>query len=233
MTPSLNHVAIIMDGNGRWAKKQNQERTFGHFHGVEKVREISMAANDEGIKVLTLYAFSTENWKRPLQEVEYLMQLPAIFFSKYLKELMDKNIRIETIGDLAPFPENTKKVLINAIDETSHNTGMILVFAMNYGGRTEIVEAAKKYQIAVMNGSMKGPLTEDNFEQFLMTKDYPPLDLCIRTSGEQRLSNFLLWQLAYSELVFTMTAWPELSVEEFKDLLKVGLSRERRFGGLV
>jgi undecaprenyl diphosphate synthase len=233
MTPSLNHVAIIMDGNGRWAKKQNQERTFGHFHGVEKVREISMAANDEGIKVLTLYAFSTENWKRPLQEVEYLMQLPAIFFSKYLKELMDKNIRIETIGDLAPFPENTKKVLINAIDETSHNTGMILVFAMNYGGRTEIVEAAKKYQIAVMNGSMKGPLTEDNFEQFLMTKDYPPVDLCIRTSGEQRLSNFLLWQLAYSELVFTMTAWPELSVEEFKYLLKVGLSRERRFGGLV
>jgi len=233
MTPSLNHVAIIMDGNGRWAKKQNQERTFGHFHGVEKVREISMAANDEGIKVLTLYAFSTENWKRPLQEVEYLMQLPAMFFSKYLKELMEKNIRIETIGDLSPFPENTKKVLMNAIEETSHNTGMILVFAMNYGGRTEIVEAAKKYQSAVMNGSMKDPLTEINFEQFLMTKDYPPVDLCIRTSGEQRLSNFLLWQLAYSELVFTMTAWPELSVEEFRDLLKVGLSRERRFGGLV
>jgi len=233
MTPSLNHVAIIMDGNGRWAKKQNQERTFGHFHGVEKVREISMAANDEGIKVLTLYAFSTENWKRPLQEVDYLMQLPAMFFSKYLKELMEKNIKIETIGDLAPFPENTKKVLLNAINETSHNTGMILVFAMNYGGRTEIVEAAKNYHNAVLNGSMKEALTETNFEQFLMTKDYPSVDLCIRTSGEQRLSNFLLWQLAYSELVFTMTAWPELSVEEFKDLLKVGLSRERRFGGLV
>jgi undecaprenyl diphosphate synthase len=222
-----------MDGNGRWAKKQNQERTFGHFHGVEKVREISMAANDEGIKVLTLYAFSTENWKRPLQEVDYLMQLPAMFFSKYLKELMEKNIKIETIGDLSPFPENTKKVLLNAIDETSHNTGMILVFAMNYGGRTEIVEAAKSYHNAVLNGSMKEPLTEANFEQFLMTKNYPPVDLCIRTSGEQRLSNFLLWQLAYSELVFTITAWPELSVEEFKDLLKLGLSRERRFGGLV
>jgi undecaprenyl diphosphate synthase len=233
MTSSLNHVAIIMDGNGRWAKKQNQERTFGHFHGVEKVREISMAANDEGIKVLTLYAFSTENWKRPLQEVDYLMQLPAMFFSKYLKELMEKNIKIETIGDLSPFPENTKKVLLNAIDETSHNTGMILVFAMNYGGRTEIVEAAKSYHNAVLNGSMKEPLTEANFEQFLMTKNYPPVDLCIRTSGEQRLSNFLLWQLAYSELVFTITAWPELSVEEFKDLLKLGLSRERRFGGLV
>jgi undecaprenyl diphosphate synthase len=233
MTSSLNHVAIIMDGNGRWAKKQNQERTFGHFHGVEKVREISMAANDEGIKVLTLYAFSTENWKRPLKEVDYLMQLPAMFFSKYLKELMEKNIRIETIGDLNPFPENTKKVLLNAINETSHNTGMILVFAMNYGGRTEIVEAAKSYHNAILNGSMKEPLTEANFEQFLMTKSYPPVDLCIRTSGEQRLSNFLLWQLAYSELVFTMTAWPELSVEEFKDLLKLGLSRERRYGGLV
>lgn len=233
MPTALNHVAIIMDGNGRWAKKQNQERTFGHFHGVEKVREIAMAANDEGIKVLTLYAFSTENWKRPLQEVEYLMSLPAMFFSRYLKELMEKNIKIEAIGDLMPFPENTKRVLLNAIEETSHNTGMILVFAMNYGGRTEIVEAAKKYHDAVVNGIMKDPLTEANFEQFLMTRSYPAVDLCIRTSGEQRLSNFLLWQLAYAELIFTPTAWPELSVEEFKQLLDSGSNRERRFGGLV
>lgn len=233
MPTALNHVAIIMDGNGRWAKKQNQERTFGHFHGVEKVREIAMAANDEGIKVLTLYAFSTENWKRPLQEVEYLMSLPAMFFSKYLKELMEKNIKIEAIGDLNPFPENTKRVLLNAIDETSHNTGMILVFAMNYGGRTEIVEAAKKYHEAVVSGALKETLNENNFEQFLMTRNYPPVDLCIRTSGEQRLSNFLLWQLAYAELIFTQTAWPELSVEEFRDLLDTGMHRERRFGGLV
>jgi len=233
MPTALNHVAIIMDGNGRWAKKQNQERTFGHFHGVEKVREIAMAANDEGIKVLTLYAFSTENWKRPLQEVEYLMSLPAMFFNRYLKELMEKNIKIEAIGDLTPFPENTKRVLLNAIEETSHNTGMILVFAMNYGGRTEIVEAAKKYHDAVVNGIMKDPLTETNFEQFLMTRSYPAVDLCIRTSGEQRLSNFLLWQLAYAELIFTPTPWPELSVEEFKQLLDSGSNRERRFGGLV
>jgi len=233
MPTALNHVAIIMDGNGRWAKKQNQERTFGHFHGVEKVREIAMAANDEGIKVLTLYAFSTENWKRPLQEVEYLMSLPAMFFSKYLKELMEKNIKIEAIGDLNPFPENTKRVLLNAIDETSHNTGMILVFAMNYGGRTEIVEAAKKYHEAVVSGTLKETLNENNFEQFLMTRNYPPVDLCIRTSGEQRLSNFLLWQMAYAELIFTQTAWPELSVEEFRDLLDTGMHRERRFGGLV
>jgi len=233
MTSSLNHVAIIMDGNGRWAKKQNQERTFGHFHGVEKVREIAMAANEEGIKVLTLYAFSTENWKRPIQEVDYLMQLPSLFFSKYLKELMEKNIKIETIGDLTPFPENTKKVLLNAISETSKNSGMILVFAMNYGGRTEIVEAAKKYHEAMISGILKEPLTETTFERFLMTKDYPPVDLCIRTSGEQRLSNFLLWQLAYAELIFTPTAWPELSVIEFKKLLDQGLGRERRYGGLV
>lgn len=233
MPKPLNHVAVIMDGNGRWAKKQNKERTFGHFHGVEKVREIAIAANDEGIKVLTLYAFSTENWKRPLQEVEYLMQLPALFFSRYLKELMDKNIKIETIGDLKPFPENTKKVLLSAIEETSHNTGMILVFAMNYGGRTEIVEAAKKYHDAVQRGTLSEELNENNFEQFLMTKDYPAVDLCIRTSGEQRISNFLLWQLAYAELIFTDTAWPELSVEEFKTLLNEGSNRERRFGGLV
>ncbi len=233
MSVALNHVAIIMDGNGRWAKKQNKERTFGHFHGVEKVREMAIAANEEGIKVLTLYAFSTENWKRPVQEVEYLMQLPSLFFSKYLKELMSKNIKIETIGDLIPFPENTKKVLLNAIAETSHNTGMILVFAMNYGGRKEIIDAAEKYHLAKISGSMIELLTESNFEQFLMTKNYPPVDLCIRTSGEQRLSNFLLWQLAYSELIFTDTAWPELSVEEFRALLLKGSDRERRYGGLV
>lgn len=233
MTVKLKHVAIIMDGNGRWAKKQDKDRTFGHFHGVEKVREIAIAANDENIEVLTLYAFSTENWKRPIQEVDYLMQLPSMFFSKYLKELMEKNIRIETIGDLTPFPENTKRVLLNAIKETAHNTGMVLVFAMNYGSRAEIVEAAKKYHQVVVSGKMTEELNESNFEQFLMTKDYPAVDLCIRTSGEQRLSNFLMWQLAYAELIFTETAWPELSVSEFKKLLDIGLKRERRFGGLT
>ncbi|TXT19411.1 MAG: undecaprenyl diphosphate synthase [Erysipelotrichaceae bacterium] len=233
MTEKLKHVAIIMDGNGRWAKKQDKERTFGHFHGVEKVREIAITANDENIEVLTLYAFSTENWKRPIQEVDYLMQLPSMFFSKYLKELLEKNIRIESIGDLTPFPENTKRVLLNAIKDTSHNTGMVLVFAMNYGSRTEIVEAAKKYHLAMVSGKMTEELNETNFEQFLMTKDYPAVDLCIRTSGEQRLSNFLMWQLAYAELIFTDTAWPELSVTEFKQLLDLGLKRERRFGGLI
>lgn len=232
MTPELRHVAIIMDGNGRWAKKQNQARTFGHFRGVDKVREIAIAANSIGIEVLTLYAFSTENWKRPLEEVDYLMQLPALFFNKFLAELMEKNIRIKTIGDLTPFPEATKTVLTNAIRSTSRNTGMSLVFAMNYGGRDEIVRAAQAYAAEVKSNHRHNSLTESEFEEFLMTADYPPVDVCIRTSGEQRLSNFLLWQLAYAELVFTPLAWPELNAETFLGLLEEAARRNRRFGGL-
>ena len=233
MDQTLQHVAIIMDGNGRWAKKQHQARTFGHFHGVDKVREIAIAANDQGIHVLTLYAFSTENWKRPIEEVDYLMQLPAVFFSKFLAELMEKNIRIQTIGDLTPFPEATKSVLLNAIKTTAQNTGMTLVFAMNYGGRDELVRAARAYAADVSSGHRSNAITESEFESYLMTREYPPVDLCIRTSGEQRLSNFLLWQLAYAELVFTPLAWPELTAQDFVKLLNEGSRRERRFGGIV
>lgn len=233
MNQTLRHVAIIMDGNGRWAKKQHQARTFGHFHGVDKVREIAIAAHEVGVEVLTLYAFSTENWKRPIDEVNYLMQLPSVFFSKFLKELMEKNIRIQTIGDLAPFPEATRTVLLKAIDATSGNTGMTLVFAMNYGGRNELVRAAKAYADDIQQGKRANTITEGEFEHYLMTRDYPPVDLCIRTSGEQRLSNFLLWQLAYAELVFTPLAWPELTAQDFISLLEEGSRRERRFGGLV
>lgn len=232
MNPALRHVAIIMDGNGRWAKRQNQARTFGHFRGVDKVREIAIAANSFGIEVLTLYAFSTENWKRPLEEVDYLMQLPTLFFNKFLEELMEKNIRIQTIGDLTPFPEATKTVLMNAIQSTSQNTGMILVFAMNYGGRDEIVRAAQAYAADVRSDHRQNSLTESEFENYLMTALYPPVDICIRTSGEQRLSNFLLWQLAYAELVFTPLAWPELTSENFLALLEEGARRDRRYGGL-
>jgi undecaprenyl diphosphate synthase len=233
MDQALHHVAIIMDGNGRWAKKQHQARTFGHFHGVDKVREIAIAANDQGIQVLTLYAFSTENWKRPIEEVDYLMQLPAVFFTKFLTELMEKNIRIETIGDLTPFPDATRTVLLNAIKTTAQNSGMILVFAMNYGSRDELVKAARAYAADVSSGQRSNSITESEFERYLMTREYPPVDLCIRTSGEQRLSNFLLWQLAYAELVFTPLAWPELTAQDFVDLLKEGSRRERRFGGIV
>lgn len=233
MNQTLRHVAIIMDGNGRWAKKQHQARTFGHFHGVDKVREIAIAANEVGLEVLTLYAFSTENWKRPIEELNYLMQLPAVFFSKFLNELMEKNIRIQAIGDLIPFPEATRSVLVNAITATASNTGMTLVFAMNYGGRDELIRAAQAYAADVQQGKRLNSITEGEFEQYLMTREYPPVDLCIRTSGEQRLSNFLLWQLAYAELVFTPLAWPELTAKDFVKLLDEGSRRERRFGGLV
>lgn len=233
MNQTLRHVAIIMDGNGRWAKKQHQARTFGHFHGVDKVREIAIAANEQGIQVLTLYAFSTENWKRPIEEVDYLMQLPAVFFTKFLAELMEKNIRIQTIGDLTPFPDATRTVLLNAIKTTAQNSGMILVFAMNYGGRDELVKAARAYAADVSSGQRPNSITETEFESYLMTREYPPVDLCIRTSGEQRLSNFLLWQLAYAELVFTPLAWPELTARDFVELLDEGSRRERRFGGIV
>lgn len=228
----FKHVAIIMDGNGRWAKAQHKQRTFGHLQGSEKVREIAIAANDLGIEVLTLYAFSTENWKRPKEEVDYLMKLPDVFFNKFLKELMAKNIRIQTIGELDAFPDSTRQVLERAIQTTSKNTGMILCFAMNYGGQREIILAAQKYHEAVVNGIISKDLSPEIFEQFLMTKDYPAVDLCIRTSGEQRLSNFLLWQLAYAELIFEALPWPELTGEHFKELVLDATQRDRRFGGL-
>lgn len=228
----FKHVAIIMDGNGRWAKAQQKERTFGHQQGSEKVREIAIAANDLGIEVLTLYAFSTENWKRPQEEVDFLMKLPDVFFNRFLKELMDKNIRIQTIGELKAFPDSTRLVLERAIEATSKNTGMILCFAMNYGGQRELFLAAQKYHQAIVDGRVDTTFSEKDFEQFLMTKDYPPVDVCIRTSGEQRLSNFLLWQLAYAELVFDPQPWPDFSAEHFKEVILEVQQRDRRFGGL-
>lgn len=225
----FKHVAIIMDGNGRWAKKQNQIRTFGHQQGTEKVRDIAIAANDLGIKVLTLYAFSTENWKRPKEEVEFLMKLPDVFFNRFLKELMEKNICIQSIGELSAFPEDTRLVLERAIEATSKNTGMILCFAMNYGARREIVLAAEAWAKQKREDIT---LTEEQFSKLLMTHEYPEVDVCIRTSGEQRLSNFLLWQLAYAELVFEDKAWPEFMAEDLKRILTEVSQRDRRFGGL-
>jgi undecaprenyl diphosphate synthase len=226
---NFKHVAIIMDGNGRWAKKQNQIRTFGHQQGTEKVREIAIAAHDLGIEVLTLYAFSTENWKRPKEEVEFLMKLPDVFFNRFLKELMEKNIRIQSIGELSAFPDDTRLVLERAIEATSKNSGMILCFAMNYGARREIVLAAEAW---AQQKRENIALTEEQFSKLLMTHDYPEVDVCIRTSGEQRLSNFLLWQLAYAELVFEDKAWPEFMAEDLKRILSEVSQRDRRFGGL-
>lgn len=228
----IRHVAIIMDGNGRWAKRQNKLRTQGHYQGSENVRNIAIAANDDGIEVLTLFAFSTENWKRPEEEVSYLMKLPAIFFQKFLKELMEKNIRIQMIGQLEGIPVETAKLFQKAIEDTKNNTGMILCFALNYGSQREILLAAKEYAKDVRDGKANLDITEKEFENYLMTKDYPPIDCLIRTSGEYRLSNFLLWQIAYSELIFVDEAWPDFTSVQFNQCLDDFKKRDRRFGGI-
>lgn len=227
------HIAIIMDGNGRWAKKQGKPRTAGHYKGSENVRDIAIAANDLGVKVLTLYAFSTENWSRPEDEVNYLMKLPSVFFEAYLKELMKNNIRIAFIGEMDKFPVETRKVMENAIEKTKENTGLILNFALNYGSRREITLAVQKIASEVKDGTLGvSDINEQVIENHLMTADYPAIDLMIRTSGECRLSNFLLWQLAYAEFYFTEVSWPEFTKEELVKALDIYANRHRRFGGL-
>ena len=228
----LQHVAIIMDGNGRWAKAHGKVRTQGHLVGVDNVRNIAIKANDMNIKVLTVYAFSTENWKRSLEEVDYLMKLPALFFNKFMKELMEKNIKITMIGEMEGIPQETAKVLQRAIDETANNTGMILNFAMNYGSRREITLAAKKYALDVLNDKAGLDIDEKEFGKYFMTADFPEVDLLIRTSGELRLSNFLLWQIAYTEFMFVDEPWPEFTPERFEYYCNEFLKRDRRFGGI-
>ena len=226
------HIAIIMDGNGRWAKALGKIRTQGHYQGVKNVRNIAIYANELGVKCLTLYAFSTENWKRPLEEVNYLMALPKFFFDSYIKELMAKNIKVMMIGEMDSLPKEAKTIFARAIDMTKDNTGMILNFALNYGSHQEILRAAKNFALDVLNDKSVLDIDEDAFSQYLYTKDLPVIDLLIRTGGEVRLSNFLLYQLAYSELVFIDTLWPDFDNEAFDECLKIYYQRDRRFGGL-
>lgn len=222
------HVAIIMDGNGRWAKEKGKPRSYGHYCGTNNVRNIAIAANNLGVKVLTLYAFSTENWKRPQQEVDYLMSLPAIFIDKFLKELMDKDIKIETIGNIDVLPVATLNVFKKAIETTKNNKSMTLVFALNYGGRDDIVQAVNK---ALKTKDVK-ELTEKDISDNISTSQYPEVDLMIRTSLDYRLSNFLLWQLSYSELYFVDCYWPDFDEKQFEIAIKDYSERQRRFGGL-
>ena len=227
---SLNHLAIIMDGNGRWAKKNNLPRTAGHYKGVEVIRDITIHCNQLGIKCLTVYAFSTENWKRSEQEVSYIMSLPKVFVDSYLKELMENNVKLMMIGDKTRLPKETRDILEYAIDKTKNNTGLILNFAVNYGGRDEIVRAARKYAQDYKDGKVLD-INEESFKDYLYTKDLPEVDLLIRTSNEQRLSNYLLYQLAYSEFIFTETLWPDFSAEELDKCIKEYELRKRNFGG--
>ena len=219
------HVAIIMDGNGRWAKAQGKPRTAGHLVGSDNVRTIAIAADQMGIEYLTLYAFSTENWKRSNDEVNYIMNLPSIFFKKYMKEFLDRGFRMNILGELDALPASTRKVLEDAMEESKNNTGLNLNICMNYGSQREILLAARNYAKDVSEGKADLNLDEDGFEKYLMTAGFPPVDLLIRTSGEQRISNYLLWQIAYAELEFVPESWPEFTPEVFGN-------RDRRFGGV-
>ena len=226
------HVAIIMDGNGRWAKAQGKPRTAGHLVGSDNVRTIAIAADQMGIEYLTLYAFSTENWKRSKDEVSYIMNLPAIFFKKYMKEFLDRGFRMNILGELDALPSSTRKVLEEAMEESKNNTGLNLNICMNYGSQREILLAAKKYAKDVQEGKADLSLDEEGFEKYLMTGGFPPVDLLIRTSGEQRISNYLLWQIAYAELEFVDESWPEFTPDVLKRCLDEFGHIDRRFGGV-
>ena len=225
---NLSHIAIIMDGNGRWAKEKKLPRTAGHKKGVENVREIAIHANKLGIKCLTLYAFSTENWKRSQKEVNFIMSLPEVFFNAYLKELMEENVKVMMIGRDDRIPKKTMKIFNKAIEETKNNTGLILNFAVNYGGRDEIIRAVKRFnEVDDIDN-----LDEDKLNDYLDTASLPELDLIIRTSGELRLSNFLLYQSAYSELYFTDKYWPDFSTQDLDEAISKYNNRKRNFGGI-
>ena len=227
------HVAIIMDGNGRWAKKRNMPRVKGHYEGMQTVKKITKYASKLGIQYLTLYAFSTENWARPKEEVSYLMDLPEKMFTSFMPELMENNVKVEVIGVVEKLPENTRKAVEDAIEQTKNNTGLKLIFALNYGSKDEIVIAVKRIAQGATNNEYKvEEIDEQLISDNLFTKDTPDPDLLIRTSGEQRISNFLLWQIAYSEFIFTKVAWPDFVEEEFYKALLEYQSRDRRFGGL-
>lgn len=224
-------VAIIMDGNGRWAKAKGLPRTAGHKQGAEQIRVIALAANRMGIKKLILYAFSTENWKRPEDEIGYLCKLPGIFFSRYIKELMENNIRVTFAGELERFPESTQKVIRKAVDQTKENTGLNLDIAINYGSRRELLLGMQAYAQEVAEGKRENNLTEAEVAQYLMVPE--DIDLLIRTSGEERISNFLLWQIAYAELIFTPVAWPGFDETALQDCIDQFNHRDRRYGGLT
>ncbi len=230
------HVAVIMDGNGRWAKKRALNRLRGHAAGIEAVRETIRCASDLGVKYLTIYSFSTENWKRPEDEVDGLMNLFAKTMLAEVDGLDEENIRVRTIGDLSALPDSTREAFDEAWEQTRNNTGMTLLVAVNYGSRQEIMRAAERYAervlLATQTENPIPPLTEELFEEGLYTFGIPDPDVVIRTSGELRLSNFLLWQSAYAEFVVSPVLWPDFDRYEFLRCLLEYQGRNRRFGAV-
>lgn len=227
------HVAIIMDGNGRWAKQRGLPRVAGHKKGMDAVKETVKTAIDCGVEILTLYAFSTENWKRPKTEVEFLMRLPNEFLNVFLPDLVKNNVKIETIGNIELLPKHTQKAIQYAKNKTKKNDGLLLNFAVNYGSRNEIIHAIKKIMQDIKENKFSSDsINEEMFSTYLFTHFLSDPDLLIRTSGEQRLSNFLLWQLAYTEFWFTDVYWPDFNEELFKEAIEDYKNRKRRFGGI-
>lgn len=227
------HVAIIMDGNGRWAKQRGLPRVAGHHSGMKNVKKIVMAASDLGVKVLTMYAFSTENWGRPKDEVDFLMKLPQEFFPLEIEELHANNVQVRMTGLREGLPAHTLQAVEGAIERTKGNDGLILNFALNYGGRKEIVAGVRSLLQDVEAGNLRvSDVTEEVFSRYTMTPELPDPDLLIRTSGELRISNFMLWQLAYTELWFTDDYWPEFTEEHFHQAIAEYQRRARRYGGV-
>ena len=225
------HVAIIMDGNGRWAQRQAHQRIFGHQHAMTAVRQAVEAAVASGVKYLTLYTFSTENWNRPQAEIDGLMELLIKAVKDETKTLMDNNVKLETIGDIERIPEKSREKLLGCIRETAGNTAMTLVLALSYSSRWEIAEALRMICEDAAEGILKPKdIAEDTLRQYLATKNYPDPDLLIRTGGELRVSNFLLWQMAYTEFYFSEQLWPDFRHEDFYDALYDYQNRQRRYG---
>lgn len=228
-----NHIAIIMDGNGRWAKKRLLPRTAGHKAGVEAIREVVKYSNKIGLKYLTLYAFSTENWKRPKVEVDALMNLLVNYLRKELEELDKNNVKITAIGDISKLPQACIDELRKSFEVTKSNTGVNLNLALNYGGRDDLINSFKSLVKLIKDGKLDPEeIDESSVKSNLSTSDVPDPDLVIRTSGEQRLSNFLLWEVAYSEFYFTDVLWPDFGEENLKQAIYSYQNRDRRFGGL-
>lgn len=227
------HIAIIMDGNGRWAKKRGLPRTLGHHAGVEALRDVVKTCSNLGVEVLTVYAFSTENWRRPKDEVGVLMNLLTEYLRRGLKELHENKVQIKTLGDITPLPLEAQKELVKATQQTGNNKGLILNLALNYGGRAEITMALRKLGEKIQQGKLAPEeIDESLISSSLFTAGLPDPDLLIRTSGEMRLSNFMLWQLAYTEIVVTEQLWPDFNPKTLLSAIKAYQQRERRFGGL-
>ena len=225
------HVAIIMDGNGRWARARGLDRSEGHVEGVNTVRKITEAASEIGIKYLTLYTFSTENWNRPQEEVDALMNLIVIAIERETADLIKNNVRLTMIGDFGRMPDFARRRLSKCMDDTAQCTGLTLVLALSYSSRWEITEAVRNIAAKVQAGSLDpDEITADTISRNLSTADMPDPDLLIRTGGDFRVSNFLLWQIAYSEIYVTSTYWPDFTKDDFLDALEQFQSRERRFG---